>query len=61
MGKKKCKILSINNTINRVEVIDENGRSYTNWKENNRVELQVQDDGKTLKVFIFQELIPNKI
>lgn len=36
----------------RVEVIDENGRSYVNWNEDNRVELSVQDDGKTLKVFI---------
>lgn len=40
--------------INRVEVIDENGRSYVNWKKTNRTELQVQDNGRTLKVFVSQ-------
>jgi len=38
--------------INRVEVIDENGRSYVNWNPTNRTELQVQDNGRTLKVFV---------
>lgn len=38
--------------ITRVEVIDENGRSYVNWKPTNKVVLQVQDEGRTLKVFI---------
>lgn len=38
--------------VTRVEVIDENGRSYTNWNEQNKVELSLQDDGRTLKVFI---------
>ena len=41
-------------TITRVEVIDENGRSYVNWKPTNRIELQVQDKGRTLKVFVSQ-------
>lgn len=41
--------------INRVEVIDENGRSYVNWKQTNRIELQVQDNGRTLKVFVSQD------
>ena len=36
----------------RVEVIDQNGRSYVNWKDSNVVETMLQDDGKTLKVFI---------
>jgi hypothetical protein len=40
--------------INRVEVIDEKGRSYVNWKKYNRVNLQIQDNGRTLKVFISQ-------
>lgn len=40
--------------INRVEVIDENGRSYVNWKSSNRTELHIQDYGRTLKVFVFQ-------
>lgn len=38
--------------VNRVEVIDQNGRSYVNWKPTNKTELSLQDDGKTLKVFI---------
>ncbi len=40
--------------INRVEVIDENGRSYVNRKPTNKIELQVQDNGRTLKVFVSQ-------
>lgn len=36
--------------ITRVEVIDENGRSYTKW--NCSVELSYQDNGRTLKVFL---------
>ena len=38
--------------LTRVEVIDQDGRSYVNWDENNKVELSFQDDGRTLKVFI---------
>jgi len=38
--------------VTRVEVIDEEGRSYVNWDDNNKVELSFQDDGRTLKVFI---------
>lgn len=41
--------------VNRVEVIDENGRSYVNWKSENDISLQIQDDGKTLKIFISQK------
>lgn len=37
--------------VTRVEVIDKNGRSYTNWDVTS-VELQLQDDGRTLKLFI---------
>lgn len=37
--------------VNRVEVI-ENGRSYVNWKSINKTSISMQDDGKTLKVFI---------
>jgi hypothetical protein len=40
--------------INRVEVIDEQGRRYVNWKPTNTTELQVQDNGRTLKVFILK-------
>jgi len=38
--------------VTRVEVIDENGRSYVNWQKNNTVTLDLQDNGRTLKVFI---------
>lgn len=38
--------------VNRVEVIDQNGRSYVNWKPTNKTEISLQDDGKTLKVFV---------
>ncbi len=41
--------------VTRVEVIDENGRSYVNWKEDNKIMIQVQDDGRTLKIFITQD------
>ncbi len=38
--------------VTRVEVIDQEGRSYVNWDDNNKVELSFQDEGRTLKVFI---------
>ena len=38
--------------VNRVEVIDQNGRSYVNWKPTNKTEISLQDVMKTLKVFI---------
>jgi len=38
--------------VTRVEIIDQEGRSYVNWDDNNKVELSFQDDGRTLKVFI---------
>ena len=36
----------------RVEVIDENGRSYVNWHPDNIVKFDMQDDGRTMKIFI---------
>lgn len=39
----------------RVEVIDDKGRSYVNWEEGNVVKFNLQDDGKTLKVFISKQ------
>ena len=36
----------------RVEVIDEKGRSYVNWHPDNIVKVSMQDDGRTMKVFI---------
>lgn len=38
--------------ITRVEVIDENGRSYVDWDEVNRVEVSFQDNDRTLKIFV---------
>ena len=38
--------------VNRVEVIDENGRSYVNWNDDNAVQIDLQDDNRTLKIFI---------
>lgn len=39
---------------NRVEVIDDVGRSYVFWGKEGKVsvELHKQDDGRTLKIFI---------
>ena len=37
--------------VTRVEVIDEHGRSYTHHNCES-VEYSLQDDGKTLKIFI---------
>jgi hypothetical protein len=38
--------------ITRLEVIDENGRSYVSWEDDNDVSWQFQDKGKTLKIFV---------
>ena len=40
--------------VNRVEVIDQDGRSYVNRNDKNVVEIDFQDDGKTMKIFISQ-------
>lgn len=40
--------------VNRVEVIDENGRSYTHYFCKN-VKISLQDDGHTLKLFLDKE------
>lgn len=37
--------------VTRVEVIDDRGRAYTMWDVTN-VELSLQDDERTLKVFV---------
>lgn len=39
--------------VNRLEVIDANGRAYVNYlNDDERVRYELQDDDKTLKVFI---------
>ena len=35
----------------RLEVIDANGRTYTNWKVK-ELQFSYQDNGKTLKIFV---------
>jgi len=35
----------------RLEVIDADGRTYTNWKVK-ELQFSYQDDGKTLKIFV---------
>jgi len=42
--------------VTRVEVIDEKGRSYVNWEKDNNVEIDYQDDGRTLKIFISKRI-----
>jgi hypothetical protein len=37
--------------VTRVEVIDNHGRSYTHYNAES-VQYSLQDDGKTLKIFI---------
>ena len=52
---KKCALLNVSGSClpkcNRVEVIDKSGRAYTNY-DCKSVETQMQDDDRTLKVFI---------
>lgn len=46
--------VSLLRKVTRVEVIDEKGKSYINWKKNNNVTASTQDEGRTLKIFIDQ-------
>jgi len=39
-------------TVTRVEVIDPRGRAYVAWDTGLSVHLQVQDENRTLKIFI---------
>jgi len=39
--------------VNRLEVIDEDGRSYTRYfKAGEHLQYQFQEDGQTLKIFV---------
>jgi hypothetical protein len=41
------------NNVNRFEVIDQHGRSYVHYlDENESIQYSLQDDNRTLKVFI---------
>jgi hypothetical protein len=46
--------------VTRVEVIDHTGRSYVNWNILNKVTVSLQDDGRTLKVFVDRKNIQSK-
>jgi hypothetical protein len=46
------------NNVTRFEVIDKSGRAYT--KHGIQIELSLQDEGRTLKVFIYEPKITNK-
>ena len=58
VGKLYDEIVESENTdisteeVTRVEVIDDTGRAYVNRNQDNAVEVRLQDNGKTLKVFI---------
>ena len=41
--------------VTRVEVIDDAGRAYVNWNSDNAVSVRLQDNGRTLKVFIYKK------
>lgn len=45
--------ISTENKISRVEVIDSTGRAYVKW--NVKVEQNIQDDGRTLKIFVKED------
>lgn len=53
-GELEDETLRLHEVI-RVEVIDEKGRSYVNWDSKNKVQVSIQDDGKTMKIFISKE------
>jgi len=57
VGEKDKTIDSLTDlpNITRVEVIDEKGRSYVNWNSKNKVIESIQDNGRTLKIFIKEE------
>ena len=40
--------------INRFEVIDKDGRSYVNYLSDEKIEMSLQDDNRTLKFFILK-------
>jgi len=38
--------------VTRVEVIDENGRAFVRWEKHLKVQVQLQDNERTLKIFV---------
>ena len=54
----------IGDKVTRVEIIEHfrtkgtdrpDGRTYVHWDENTKIELSLQDEGRTLKVFIINK------
>ena len=41
--------------VTRVEVIDNKGRSYVTWEPENKTFFMLQDEGRTLKVFVLSQ------
>tara|TARA_R110000772_G_scaffold53748_2_gene122870 strand:- start:7157 stop:7444 length:288 start_codon:yes stop_codon:yes gene_type:complete len=53
MGLMPKNLTDVMRDVNRFEVIDDTGRAYTKYlKEGERVRYMLQDDNRTLKVFI---------
>ena len=47
--KEKTELIN----VNRLEVIDDDGRSYTNYlNERQSIYMALQDGGRTLKIFV---------
>lgn len=46
--------------VTRVEVIDDNGRVYVNTNPYNKVSTDLQDNERTLKIFISRQDNPQK-
>lgn len=44
-------VMNLKNYVTRLEIIDENGRSYSKWNIE-KIEYSIQDNGKTLKIFL---------
>jgi hypothetical protein len=42
----------IETILTRVEIIDNRGRRFISWEENNQIDISLQDDGRTLKIFV---------
>ena len=38
--------------VTRLEIVDEQGRAFSSWNDQNKIELSLQDEGRTLKIFI---------
>ena len=48
-------------SVTRLEIIDEGGRKVIFWDKNKKVYMQLQDNDKTLKMFVEDRIVePNK-